>query len=122
MEFDRWTVLFLRRREDAPPLSEAESAALQDAHLAYLARLHEDGRLVAAGPVQGVPELRLAGVCIYTTSVEDAQALAQEDPAVRAGVFRVELWSWWVPGGALRFDPVRFPHSMAEVGEKSTPE
>ena len=118
MDFDRWTVVLLERRGDAPRRTDAETDALQDTHLAYLARLHEEGHLLAAGPVQGPAGFPIAGVCIYRDTAEDARALAERDPAVRAGVFRVELFSWHVPGGAIRFEPIRFPHSMAEAGGK----
>jgi hypothetical protein len=118
MDFDRWTILLLERRDDAPRLNGAESAALQDAHLAYLARLHEEGHLLAAGPVQGSAGSPVAGVCIYRDRAEEARALAERDPAAKAGVFRVELFSWQVPEGTIRFEPVRFPHSMAQAEEK----
>jgi hypothetical protein len=34
-------------------MTEAQELALQDAHLDHLARLHEAGQLLAAGPVGG---------------------------------------------------------------------
>lgn len=115
MEFDRWTVLLLRRREDPPSLDRAAEDALQDAHLAFLAKLHEEGHLLAAGPVRGPLDPTIAGICIYPAGVEEARSLAQEDPAVKAGVFRLEVFSWYVPGKTLRFDPARFPQSMKDV-------
>ena len=118
MEFDRWTVLLLKRREGARLEGGAESDALQDAHLSYLTQLHEEGHLLAAGPVRGSSGTELAGLCVYRDSIEEATALARGDPAVKAGLFEVELFSWWVPGGALRFEPVRFPRSMAEAEGK----
>lgn len=116
MEFDLWTVLLLHRQSDPPNVDSDASDAIQDAHLAYLERLHADGRLVAAGPVRG-PEGKttLAGFCIYCTGLDETRALGDEDPAVKAGIFRVEVFSWMVPRGAMKFDPVRFPRSMAEA-------
>ena len=40
MEFDRFTVALLIRRDDAPELDEGAENALQDAHMAHLADLH----------------------------------------------------------------------------------
>src|SRR2546428_4685992 len=51
MEFDQLTVSLLIRRPDAPELGEEQAAALQDAHMAHLADLHESGHLLAAGPM-----------------------------------------------------------------------
>jgi hypothetical protein len=118
MEFDRWTILLLRRRRDAPARSESEKNTLQDSHLAFLARLHAQGHLLAAGPVQGPAGSDVAGVCIYRGTVDEARSRAANDPAVRAGEFDLEPFSWWVPEGAVRFETVRFPHSMAEVDAK----
>ena len=115
MEFDQWTVLLLLRCESPPTLSPAESEALQDAHLAHLARLHADGRLLAAGPVERTPGSALAGVCLFRTSRDAASALEAEDPAVRAGLLRTEVFSWSVPRGTVQFVPSRFPRSMADV-------
>jgi len=115
MEFDRWTVLFLLRRTDAPTLSPSEGDAIQDAHLAHLARLHADGRLLAAGPVERSPDSALAGVCIFRTSPDEARALEAEDPAVHAGILRTETYSWSVPRGTVEFLPSRFPRSTKDV-------
>ena len=51
MEFDRYTIALLILRPDAPDLDEEAAAALQDAHMAHLADLHEAGHLLAAGPL-----------------------------------------------------------------------
>jgi hypothetical protein len=115
MEFDRWTVLFLLRRDDAPELDEEASDTLQDAHLAYLARLHQEGPLAAAGPVEGSPGSKVVGICLYRIGAHEARSLAEADPAVQAGRLRVEVLSWSVPRGALATAPVQFPRSMADV-------
>ena len=114
MDFDRLTIALLVLREDAPDLSEEQAAALQDAHLAHLAALHEAGHLVAAGPLRD-PDSRYRGLSILTVGVEEAQALAEADPAVKAGKFRVIVLPWMVPAGALHFSPAKFPHSIAEA-------
>lgn len=115
MEFDRWTVLLLKRRDNPPDLGKAGGDALQDSHLAFLAKLHSDGRLVAAGPVEGPPGCKIAGICIFRVAGNEARSLGENDPAVRAGLFDIEVFSWSVPRGAMRFAPVRFPGSMADV-------
>ena len=113
MELDRFTVALLVLRPDAPQLDEDAANALQDAHMAHLADLHEAGHLLAAGPLS---HERLRGLTILTVKPERARELKEADPAVRAGRFSVELIPWLVPAGALRFSPTRFPRSVAEVG------
>lgn len=112
MEFDQFTVVLLVLRPDAPDLDEAAAAALQDAHLAYLAELHEAGHLMAAGPLS---DDGFRGLSILNVGPEEARRLKERDPAVRAGRFELKVMSWMVPGGAVSFSPTRFPHSIAEA-------
>jgi uncharacterized protein YciI len=115
MEFDRYTIALLILRDDAPKLDEPALDALQDAHLAHLAKLHEAGHLLAAGPLPGPSDRRLRGLCIFNGEPETARALEEQDPMVRAGRFAVEVLPWMVPRGAKQFSPTRFPHSAAEA-------
>jgi uncharacterized protein YciI len=115
MEFDRFTIGLLIRNPNAPKLSTNEENDLQDAHMAHLAQLHDDGVLLAAGPLQGPQDRDLRGMEIYRGSLDEVKALADQDPAVRAGRFVHHFLPWMVPGGALSFAHTRFPRSMAEV-------
>jgi uncharacterized protein len=114
MEFDRFTVVLLTLGPDAPVLDEAAGHALQDAHLAYLARLHEEGSLLAAGPLRD-PDGRYRGLSILNVEPERARELAEADPAVKAGRYSVTLLPWMVPAGAMSFERTSFPHSSAEA-------
>lgn len=115
LDFDHFTVALLVLRADAPELDEAASDALQDAHMAHLARLHDDGCLVAAGPLVGGPEEPLRGLSLLRVDPERARELAEADPAVRAGRYSVRIVPWMVPGGAVSFQHTRFPRSIADV-------
>ncbi len=115
MEFDRFTVVLLLRHEEAPTMDEAALDALQDAHLAHLAKLHEEGHLVAAGPSPGPADRRIRGFCIFLGDPDTARALEADDPAVVAHRFAIEAYPWVVPHGALLSFPARFPRSAAEA-------
>src|SRR5215831_11361295 len=115
MQFDRFTITLLVLRPDAPELDEAAADALQDAHMAHLADLHDAGHLLAAGPLLGAPDGRYRGLSILNVDPERARELKEADPAVRAGRFSIEVLPWIVPGGAMRFAPARFPRSIAEA-------
>ncbi len=115
MQFDNFTITLLVLNPDAPALDDEAAAALQDAHLAHLADLHEAGYLLAAGPLLGPPDRELRGLSILNVEPERALALKQEDPAVRAGRFTVKVLPWMVPAGAVSFSPTHFPRSVAEV-------
>ncbi len=113
MQFDQFTITLLILRPDAPQLDEAAANALQDAHMAHLAALHEAGWLLAAGPLLG--DERFRGLSILNVDPERARELKEADPAVRAGRYAVTVLPWLVPGGAITFSPTRFPHSIAEA-------
>jgi uncharacterized protein YciI len=112
MEFDTYSIALLVRRADAPKLGGAEIDALQDAHMAHLAELHEAGHLLAAGPVRGD---RLRGLSILRVDVDRARELKEADPAVQAGLYTIEVLPWLVPAGAMTFSPAHFPRSMEEA-------
>jgi hypothetical protein len=112
MDFDRFTVVLLILREDAPHLSEADAAELQDSHMSHLADLHQAGHLLAAGPLM---DEHFRGLSILNVDPETARQLMEEDPAVRARRFDVLVMPWMVPGGAMTFSATDFPRSMAEV-------
>ena len=112
MEFDDFTVVLLVLREDAPDLDEEAANALQDAHMAHLADLHDAGHLLAAGPLA---DEKFRGLSILAVDSERARELKEQDPAVQAGRFSVKVIPWTVPRGAMTFSRTHFPRSLAEV-------
>jgi uncharacterized protein len=105
---DQFTVVLLVTREDAPPYDEA----VQNAHLAHLADLHEAGHLIAAGPLR---DAELRGIAIFGCGADEAHALLEDDPAVRAGWFSLRVIPWFAPAGAVAYARTQFPRSVAEV-------
>ena len=113
MEFDEFTIVLTVLRPDAPELDDDAAQALQNAHMAHLADLHEAGYLLAGGPLDD-PEYR--GLSIFNVDPERARELRARDPAVIAGRLSIKVLPWLVPAGAAHFTPTRFPRSLAEVG------
>jgi uncharacterized protein YciI len=114
VQFDRHTLVLLVRRPDAPELTDEEADALQDRHLAYRADLRDRGLLVAGGPLVDSDDERLRGVSIWACDAETARRLSGDDPAVRAGRLAVEVMTWLVPAGNIRFEAVTAPRSRVE--------
>ncbi|HEY3002765.1 MAG TPA: YciI family protein [Kribbellaceae bacterium] len=112
MRLERFTVTLLLLRADAPELDDEAATALQNAHLAHLADLHDAGHLVAAGPLLNA---HYRGLSILRTEPEQALELKRADPAVRAGRFDVVAMPWLVPEGLVHFTPGRLPRSVDEV-------
>jgi uncharacterized protein YciI len=56
--------------------------------------LAEEGKMVLAGPFFGNEDLR--GLFFFNVdSLEEAQKLTESDPAVQAGVLKMELKEWY---------------------------
>ncbi|MGI8770945.1 MAG: YciI family protein [Acidobacteriaceae bacterium] len=73
-----------------------EAVELLPQHLAYLREQIEKGRYVVAGPV--TDESDFVGMMIVkAASLEDALALANQDPGVLAGRMRVEIHPMLLP-------------------------
>ena len=72
----------------------ATTAKIQRAHLDNINRLANEGKMAIAGPCLDGGEMR--GIFIYNvTSVEEAKALFESDPAVQAGRLVAEYHPWY---------------------------
>ncbi len=78
---------------------EAEANKIQTAHLNHLNELAEAGKIIIAGPMGDEGELR--GIVIFNVPTqEEAEKLAAEDPAVKAGRLIIEIHPWWAAKGS----------------------
>jgi uncharacterized protein YciI len=71
-----------------------ERAKVMAAHDAYIGGLSREGKLSAGGLAEGAPDL-LAIVVFNRMPDDEAHRLIDADPAVKAGLFRVEYHRWW---------------------------
>ena len=103
--FDEHTVIFLVRSPDAPEMSEEALDALQVEHLTYLRSLKHRGVLIANGPLAEQTDVRMRGMSVYRLPLDEALALARQDPMVLAGRLVIEGARWMTAEGAARFGP-----------------
>jgi uncharacterized protein YciI len=115
MRFDRYTVILLTLRQDAPLMTEEQAAELQDRHLAHGADLQERGVILARGPLTDQDDERYRGFSIWSVDAETARRHAEADPAVRVGRLAVNVMTWMMPAGNIQFSKVQPPRSIAEV-------
>jgi len=81
-------------RGDSSSSDSAEAARLQRAHLENITRMAEEGILLLAGPFLDNTDIR--GIYIFNvTSLEEAEELTSSDPAIKAGVLKMELHPWY---------------------------
>ena len=102
-EMTNYIVGLLRRAPNRAEISAEETQRIQDGHMANIRKMGATGKLVVAGPFGDNGDLR--GVFIFQqTSMEEARAMVDQDPAVKADRLVVELHPWFAAAG-LRVNP-----------------
>ena len=96
-------VAFLKRGPAWSAERTPEAVAAGEGHMANIKRLADCGKLLIAGPFDvgpTPPADALAGLFIFDVpTLEEAVALTQTDPAVKAGRFTIEVMPWYGPSG-----------------------
>jgi uncharacterized protein YciI len=81
------------------------AANLQKAHLENIIRMANEGTLVLAGPFMDDGEVR--GIYVFDVkTVEEARALTETDPAIKAGRLAMELHPWYGPAALPLITPL----------------
>jgi uncharacterized protein YciI len=112
-EFDVRTIVYLRSGHHPPELDEEASTALHHAHLAHIADLIARGIIAANGPLRDQSDPTIRGMSVWNVDPAEARRLAESDPAVRAGRFRVDTARWCVATGRIAF-----PEYDGPVGDR----
>lgn len=95
MTMTKYHFVILKRGPNWTNVATPEVQKLQLDHLWNVRRLLDEGKAVAAGPVGSVGDL--AGIFVFaTTSLDEAKAWAEADPAVKAGRLVAEIHPWYV--------------------------
>jgi len=100
MKMTTYYFAFLRRGPKWTPDKTPDTEKLQAAHMANIVAMAATGKLVIAGPFDNGGNY--AGVFVFKVgSLDEAKALAEGDPAVKAGRLTVDVHPWMVPQGSL---------------------
>jgi len=92
----------LRSAPDRPQLDDETADRIQREHLDFHTELRDSGKLVTNGPVIDQPDPMLRGLAFYRLgSVEAARTVAEQDPAVVAGLIEVDVMTWWCAPGTM---------------------
>jgi hypothetical protein len=95
-------------------LAEETARRLQADHAGYMGALQRRGIVLVAGAVDGPDresDSPLGFGLARTGSVEELRTVMEADPAVQAGLYRVEVMPFLCPAGSLEF-----PLARAEGG------
>lgn len=90
----KYVIAFLYRGDRVQEYTDQQRSDIQAGHMANINRLAEEGKMVMAGPFFGNEELR--GLFFFAVeSLEEAEQLTATDPAIKAGVLRMDLKEWY---------------------------
>jgi uncharacterized protein YciI len=93
-EMATYQVAFYRKGPAWTPSTTPEHQKLQQGHMAHIGKMADSGKLLVAGPFTDNGDLR--GMLIFRVeSPEEARALAEQDPAVKAGRLVLEWHPWF---------------------------
>jgi uncharacterized protein len=102
MQLSQFQLILLRSAPGRPDLPDAEADRIQADHLAFYRSMRAAGHVITNGPVRDQPDENLRGLAIFAEdSVARARELAEQDPAVRAGLLKVEAMTWLCPPGTM---------------------
>jgi uncharacterized protein len=97
-EMTNYIMGLLRRGPNWTPTATEETQRIQDGHMANIRKMAATGKLIVAGPFTDNGDLR--GVFIFHgASMEEAKAMVDQDPAVKAGRLVVDLHPWFAASG-----------------------
>ncbi len=88
-------VLVILKTGPRPDVSQPVRDSLMKGHFGFINRMSDKGLLVMAGPLDK-NERQYRGIYVFNVPpVEQAKAMAKEDPSIQAGYFDVELFGFY---------------------------
>jgi uncharacterized protein len=103
---------FLSRGERWTPEQTEQTRAIQAGHMQHIQAMAKTGKLLIAGPFMyeaSDANQDLRGIFIFdVANIQEAEALAAEDPAVKAGRLKLEFRKWYGPAGLTYKDHAKY--------------
>ncbi len=82
--------------------TEKEKAGYFKGHMENIKRLAAEGKLAIAGPF-GPNDRNYRGIFVFNVAtLEEAKALVESDPAVKAKIFEAELTPWYASAALMK--------------------
>jgi hypothetical protein len=106
---ESYELVLLRRTRQAREFDEETIERIFREHAEYTMRMVSSGQQLAAGPVRDSPaeDEHICGMGLFQQgSLDKVREMANADPGVRRGLYRVDVMTWQTPAGRITFpDP-----------------
>jgi uncharacterized protein len=103
-ELESYTFALLLKGDRYDDFDRETFEELNTAHLKHTLGLRAGGQLLAAGALRTEEtETAVCGMGFYRVTPDEARRLSDDDPAIRAGIYRVETFTFLGPKGGLAF-------------------
>ena len=106
ISLETYELVLLRRTRQAKEFDEETIERIFREHLAYTMSMVNSGQQLAAGPVRDSPaeDEHVCGIGLFQQgSLDKVRELANADPGVRQGLYRVDVMTWQTPAGRITF-------------------
>jgi uncharacterized protein YciI len=95
MGMKTYVMVILKTGPHDATIKGKEREELFKGHMSNIGKLADEGKLAVAGPF-GKNDKAYRGLYIFNVAtIEEAQKIAETDPAVKAGIFVAELTPWF---------------------------
>ena len=89
------TYVFCLLKTGSATATKEEGTKLFNGHMANITRLAKEGKLIVAGPFMKNDKNYRGLFILNVSTIEEAQALVQTDPAVKANLLEADLTVWY---------------------------
>ncbi|AFN73709.1 YCII domain protein [Melioribacter roseus P3M-2] len=111
----KYVTVFLYRG-DVKIEDESKRSEIQKAHLKNITKLAEEKKLILAGPFLDDSDMR--GIFIFDVeSLDEARRLTESDPAVKAGVLKMEIKSWYGSAAVMMIPEIHSKLSRLNIAD-----
>jgi hypothetical protein len=102
-ELESYTFLLLLKGDRYDDIDPETAGALNTEHLKHTLGQREAGHVLAAGALRTDAETAVRGLGFYRVPPDEARRMSEDDPAIRAGMYRVETYTFLGPKDGLAF-------------------
>jgi len=97
---EQYTLVLMKRGEHWNPNAPEFNNVMKQHHV-FIKQMIDQGNIAVAGPLLQSDPGELRGVVIYRVSAEQTAKMTQDDPSVKAGLFKTEIHPWATGKGVL---------------------